>query len=106
MLCKSYTRVLGSLGHKVRAFINPIKALNYMEKNNPPDVLILDGQMPYLTGPELATKVRRIYQNLPVVFLTGSPTPDMAIPMSIVLTKPFEVEDLQCSMKYLVNGEW
>ena len=46
--------------HKVDTFSNPLKALSHFEKNPAYDLVITDIRMPYMTGYELASRLRAI----------------------------------------------
>lgn len=63
------------------------------------DVVILDWKMPELDGFELLGSVRRCFPNLPVIFVTAYPRPDvyyraMQHGAFGFLAKPFPLEDL------------
>ena len=52
------------------AFSNPLQALEYL-KENPVEAVFLDIEMPELNGIILAEKMRELYPDLVVIFITG-----------------------------------
>ncbi len=48
-------------------------ALEFLKKGNLPDLILLDNEMPEMTGPQLLAQLRRLprYAKIPVIFLTG-----------------------------------
>jgi CheY-like chemotaxis protein len=65
------------------------------------DLVLSDVQMPGLTGPELAGRLRQRSPDLPIVFMTGC-TEDSAPPDA--LQKPFKMEDLWAKISDALNG--
>jgi FixJ family two-component response regulator len=65
------------------------------------DLLLSDGQMPSLSGPELAVRLRQRNPRLPVVLMSGcaenSAPPD-------TLQKPFKMADLWSKVSDALNG--
>lgn len=66
-----------------------------------PVCLILDQHMPRMTGLELAARLRAAGTTVPVLLITGSPSPDIAkraaqIGIEKVLEKPLNEDDLLC----------
>lgn len=64
----------------------------------PPDVILLDLEMPLMTGVEILSELRRnlVTQHIPVIFLTAHP--DLAeqhqygdLDVQAIITKPFDV---------------
>lgn len=87
-------------GHHVLAASGPHQALDiYQEHADSIGVILLDVQMPEMTGVELLTCIRRRRADTPVIFMTGcSPAPlDRVVQDPCVygiLAKPFRVEDM------------
>jgi two-component system chemotaxis sensor kinase CheA len=50
-----------------------IECLEYLNNNDPPDVILLDVMMPEMSGWETLDKIRdnTAWKNIPIVFLTG-----------------------------------
>jgi CheY-like chemotaxis protein len=65
------------------------------------DLLLADVQMPSLSGPELAVRLRQRSPELPIVFMTGC-TEDCAPPDA--LQKPFKILDLWSKISDALNG--
>jgi CheY-like chemotaxis protein len=57
--------------HSVDVFSNPVKALSHFEKNPNYDLVITDIRMPYMTGYELASRLRQIDKSIKVVLVTA-----------------------------------
>lgn len=55
---------------------NPVDALRKLiNKEIKPDLIFMDVNMPYMSGPELLTEIkkRKVIQNIPVILLSTSP---------------------------------
>jgi two-component system, cell cycle sensor histidine kinase and response regulator CckA len=65
------------------------------------DLVLSDVQMPGLTGPELAGRLRQRSPDLPIVFMTGG-AEDCAPPDA--LQKPFKMADLWSKVSDALNG--
>lgn len=73
-----YSNVLTTAGMQVTVETDPRKALEQLEKNTP-DLIILDLNMPHVSGDELAAIIRQQeqYQTIPILFLSGSAKPEL-----------------------------
>ncbi len=66
----------------------------------PPDLLISDIKMPYLTGDKLVAEVKKQLPNLPTIVITGFATKEnilsvyRADPHVVIIGKPWEEEKL------------
>ncbi len=60
-------------GYEVISIDSGKQCLEWLENNEPPDLILLDIMMPEMTGWETYNKIRedRTYENIPVVFLTA-----------------------------------
>ncbi len=73
------------------------------------DLAVLDVIMPSMTGCELATAMREIKQDLPVIFLTGFdnhvvPQALLQQPYTELLRKPWNPDELELVMKKLLRA--
>jgi two-component system nitrogen regulation response regulator GlnG len=67
-----------------------------------PDVLILDQNMPGMTGVQLMAKVRDRYPDMPILFSSGQPDIEsweiLKQPRVAVISKPFTVDEIQAKL--------
>jgi CheY-like chemotaxis protein len=92
--------VLTSKGHNVTHAEDGIKALESV-KNNPPDVIVCDIEMPKLEGFDVLKELRKnpATSTIPFIFLTGKTemkylNKAMELDGNDFLTKPFTTEQL------------
>ena len=78
MLFRSIRTVLTAalrvtLGAEVTAVASARAAFEYLQNNEPPDVIILDGMMPEMDGVTTCRRLRADpkYCTVPIIFLTG-----------------------------------
>lgn len=79
------------------AFSNPLQALEYL-KENPVEAAFLDIEMPELNRIVLAEKMREIYPDLVVIFITGYEqyTLDaLKVKADYYMTKPYDSRDIR-----------
>jgi two-component system NtrC family sensor kinase len=64
---------LGALGHEFVGAADGFKALEWMDHNGPPDMILLDVMMPGMSGYEVLDRVRKDYTSaqLPVLLMTA-----------------------------------
>ncbi len=95
---KSLSRLLRSVGHKVETFSSAEEFLG-REHFDGIGCIILDVQMPGLSGMDLQVELSKTEYSMPIVFITGHGD----IPMSVeamkqgavhFLTKPFDDDEL------------
>lgn len=101
--------VLSTEGYEIEGASDSGKALTEILRD-PPDVLVLDVNMPELSGWELCDILRRQSQTreLPVLFLTGrSEVRDRITAMQVGgtdhLAKPFRAEELREKVRALAE---
>jgi CheY-like chemotaxis protein len=86
-------------GHKVAVTHNGIEALEYLETQQPPDLILCDVTMPRMNGTELYDIVSNTprYANIPIVMMSGMNKPQLqnGNQPEKFLVKPFSVADLQ-----------
>jgi two-component system cell cycle sensor histidine kinase/response regulator CckA len=102
-------RVLRDGGYQVLEAANGRVALNMLTRHRGRlDLLVTDVAMPEVNGLELATRLRRQYARLPVVFMSGHLDDevvhrDQLGPDSAFLAKPFPPEALTASARSLLD---
>lgn len=95
-VCDSLQFLLQVMGHSVETF----QSANAFLTADRREVcgLILDQHMPQMTGLQLAEKLRADHVTLPILLITGSPSPDIAARAGVlgirVLDKPPSEADL------------
>lgn len=64
--------ILSADGHEIVAVADGKQALEYLQTHTP-DAMLLDVQMPFITGFEICSRVKRIkrFKQVPVLLLTG-----------------------------------
>jgi FixJ family two-component response regulator len=92
-------RVLQASGYEVVLYESPNQLLDQLPDEIQPSCLLLDVQLPGLTGPELQNRLAELGSMLPIVFLTGHgdiPTSVEAIKAGAedFLTKPVAKDKL------------
>ncbi|MCF7836423.1 response regulator [Candidatus Gracilibacteria bacterium] len=94
-------RVLTKEGYKVTTKNNPVEVLKLFESDSTAfdfDLLISDLKMPEISGVDLAAAIRKIRDEIPVVFMTGfsDETEKIAeFPNAVLIEKPFKLSDLK-----------
>jgi EAL domain-containing protein (putative c-di-GMP-specific phosphodiesterase class I)/CheY-like chemotaxis protein len=97
-LVRAFTRLLTDAGYVVTPASNGIEAVALMESATF-DVIVSDIRMPGMDGLSLLRAIRNLDLDVPVVFLTGSPTLETAIEAMEhgafrYLTKPIDASEL------------
>ena len=97
-VCASIANLVRSAGHEAETFFS---ARQFLERQDrvAPGCLIVDVQMPGLSGLDLQCELARMEARIPIIFITGHgdiPTSVRAMKAGAVefLTKPFADEDL------------
>lgn len=93
----SLTFLLELAGYKVAAYSSALAFLD--DGGNGAACLIVDQHMPHMTGLELAARLRTEGASIPVLLVTGSPSPTIAaraaeLEIDGVLEKPPNEHDL------------
>lgn len=66
------SRILSGLGYHVGQFTNAAEAWDYFKGNSDRfDVVLLDHNMPVISGIELAARINRLQPDLPIILFTG-----------------------------------
>jgi len=70
-----------------------------------PDVVILDQNMPGMTGVQVMARIRALHPGLPILFSSGQPDiqnwPSLKQPWVAVIPKPFTLEEIQAKLAEL-----
>jgi len=99
--------ILKGEGYKVSLAEDGIAALKALESEKS-DVLITDIRMPKMDGIELFNNVKKLYPQMPVIFLTGSAYPK-AIENNLnegalyYFEKPVDLNLLKCTIKHVLE---
>jgi FixJ family two-component response regulator len=96
---RAISRLLHAFGFEVAAYGSARELLDHLAQPTEPSCILLDVQIPGLTGPELQDRLIALGYELPVIFLTGHgdiPTSVQAIKAGAedFLTKPVPSEVL------------
>ncbi len=106
---KSLSRLLRSVGHSVETF-SSAEAFLGREHFDGVGCIILDVQMPGLSGMDLQAELSKAEYSMPIIFITGHGD----IPMSVeamrkgavhFLTKPFDDNDLLRAMREAIEKD-
>ena len=80
----------------VGSFVNPVEALCYAE-HSPVDFAVLDIDMPQMSGLELGIRLRRLYPDIVLVYVTAHDqyaNDALRQKADYFLTKPYSAEDI------------
>lgn len=91
------TRLLGAAGFVVHTYTSPLALLN--DEGRRPDCLIIDQQMPGMSGLELVAQWRQAGITLPVLLMSGLLSDEILgraadLNIDLVLEKPLEIDVL------------
>jgi putative two-component system response regulator len=97
-LLQGISMLLGMNGFTVRSFDNGVHALAFI-RENPPDAVVTDVNMPRMNGLELLEQIRSFDKETPVILISGAAELDMAFSAIRLktfefITKPFQPEVL------------
>ncbi|PWB76242.1 hypothetical protein C3F09_00770 [candidate division GN15 bacterium] len=87
---------LGAIGYAATGADGGRSALEMLEQSRF-DLLITDIRMPDIDGLRLRDRVKRLYPEMPVLFITGVAFPDIIAQASPdgVLAKPFRISQIE-----------
>jgi FixJ family two-component response regulator len=108
-ICRAMLRLLRSANFRAEAFASAAEFLAFLSKQKP-DCLVLDLQMPAMTGMELQEQLRRSKTPLPVIIITAHDEPEaaercLALGASLYLRKPIEANLLIDSIRNLIGDD-
>ena len=106
LLRASVPGLLLTLGHRVVAVDGGRSALDRLAREAVPDLVILDLNMPDMTGLETLRRIRAVRKDLPVLLATGFLGPDgeaalAGDPYTFAITKPFSLDEIQQKLAQL-----
>jgi PAS domain S-box-containing protein len=110
-LLKVLTETLKGLGYQAFPFVKPAEALQSFEENPSGfDLVITDQTMPHITGIFLASKIRQIRNDIPLVLMTGydqleDPKKLESLGIQTVLLKPFRKGVLGETLRKILEKE-
>ena len=101
---------LAAAGHITHDFSNGQEAYDFLEKDEPVDVLLTDVVMPGMDGIELAEKARQIRPHLKIMFMTGFSAVSIGKGENsghtpTVMAKPFHLKDLVAQIETLLAAQ-
>jgi len=102
MLVALKNRILEPMGFQVLTAMDGQTGLQTAVQHNP-DLILLDMNLPRMTGLELLSFLRKTPCTSPVIFMTASGSEQIAVEafrlgVRDYLTKPFTYEELQASI--------
>ncbi len=99
-----------SVGYDVVTMPGGARALSYLEKNEKPDLILLDIMMPEISGLEVCQKIRHTYSfdKLPIIFLSAKNqvadlTQGFSLGANDYLSKPFSKDELLTRVRYHID---
>jgi PAS domain S-box-containing protein len=103
LLLDAVPPMLKHLGHEVVAVADGLEALQQCQLGQPFDVMILDNNMPGLSGMETLAQLRRFLPVLPVIIATGRVDATVRTAVSqdanlYLLPKPFGLQSLRAAL--------
>ena len=102
--------MLESLGYKVTIVDSGQKAVNLLKKKKKFDVVVLDLNMPKMSGKVTFTKIRKINPKLKVIISTGYSDKDMDLSkwpgeIDAFLQKPYQLQELSETMRKVLDNQ-
>jgi CheY-like chemotaxis protein len=94
LILTTTAEMLRELGHEPIAISSPIRALEFLQANDPPDLAILDYAMPEMTGARLADRIRETCPTLPLILASGYSAGSKARADLPTLDKPYTILSL------------
>lgn len=100
------TRMLKQSGmRQVKTFAGGAEVLDHLRSCDPPDLIILDQNMPGLNGVQTLERIRDLNLDIPVLISSGQPDiqtwDDFKQPRVAVISKPFTLEEIQIKLAQL-----
>ncbi|ODP38303.1 response regulator [Sphingomonas turrisvirgatae] len=102
-------RALARQGYTVLSAENGEAALELLAKADKPDLLISDVVMPSMDGPTMVKHVRKLYPDLPILFMSGYAEEQLRKSIDIdnvaFLPKPFSVQQLAEAARAILTAK-
>ncbi len=94
--------------YEIKGFNLGKQALEYLQKEQPPDLVILDIKLPDITGLELLEKIKKLLPKIPIIICTAydSFKTDYQIWSANVadyIVKPIVLEELETKIKKIIG---
>ncbi|WP_106828985.1 response regulator [Parabacteroides pacaensis] len=96
--------------YDVRYAENPVKAIEWLEEGNYPDLIISDLNMPEMSGEEFLhyLKTNKLYKSIPVIILSSIEDRMNRVKLfdegaSDFLLKPFDPEEICSKIEQIIN---
>ncbi len=110
-ICEVMELILSKAGYDYIGIQNPLNAIPVLMKRVP-DLIYLDLMMPFLSGYELCTQIRKVskLQDVPIVILTGNTgifdrIRTKLLGVSKFMTKPFDKDEIISTTEEVLSGE-
>jgi CheY-like chemotaxis protein len=102
--------MLVNLGYHMTIVDSGQKAINLFKKKKKFDVVILDLNMPKMSGKETFEKIKKIDAKIPVIISTGYSDRDMDVskwnyPVNAFLQKPYTIEELSKAIRQIMDDK-
>jgi CheY-like chemotaxis protein len=101
-ICKTLSVLFGAVGYAVRVASNGFAALNAM-REEVPEILLADLNMPEMSGYELLSVVRRRFPSVRVIAMSGAFT-GMAVPAGVAADAFYEKGQRPILLLRIVEG--
>jgi len=106
----SCRRILESGGFEVRLAASYAQALEILNRCGPPALLLIDLKMPGLDGIDLMRAVRKAWESIPIILMSGYCTPETIAQAAMMgaatfIAKPFTPDELVEKINRVMEGE-
>ena len=103
-VCDCISMILSLEGHEVVTANSGREALALFVKGNY-DLVFTDYSMPGMTGVQLATQIKSIAPDQPIMMITGLAPVDTPKAVDMILNKPFQLDELRQAVDRLPAGK-
>jgi FixJ family two-component response regulator len=106
-ICRALSRLVRVANYRAETFCSPIGFLEFLSREMP-DCVVLDLQMPSMTGVELQQKLQQLADPPPVIIITAHDEPKtrercLALGAVCYLRKPIEgdvlLDSIECAVR-------